>query len=156
VIGGGVTGLSAASAATGRTILVDRRTWMGGDARYFGTTGEEESPGTAIARLQSGLAADILLSTEVFALTGTIARAHQMRVENGRPSARIIEIRAQRVVLATGAFERLPLFAGNRLPGVVGAIAAFHRADRHGVWLGRRAFFSTPGAHGYRLALLAK
>lgn len=155
IIGGGLAGLAAAAAATGRTILVERRPWLGGDARYFGTTGDEEPPEAAIARLSKALSADILLLTEVFALNGTIARAHQVRIENGVPSARIVEIRAAKAILASGSFERLPLFPGNRLPGNVGAIAAFHRAERHGVWLGRRALFSTPGSHGYRLALLA-
>jgi len=156
VVGGGVAGLSAAGAASGKVILAERRSWLGGDARYVGTTGDDEAPEAAIARLTGGLTVEVLLSTEIFALTGTTARAHQVRVENGKLTARVIAIAAKRIVLATGSFERLPLFTGNRLPGVVGAIAAFHRADRHGVWLGRRALFSTPGGHGYRLALLAK
>ena len=156
VVGGGVAGLSAATSAAGTVILAERRTWLGGDARYFGTTGDDEAPEHAISRLITGLKAEVLLSTEVFALSGTTARAHQVQVVDGRLTDRVIAITAKRIVLATGSFERLPLFAGNRLPGVVGAITAFHRADRHGVWLGKRALFSTPGGHGYRLALLAK
>ncbi|HEY9011884.1 MAG TPA: FAD-dependent oxidoreductase, partial [Devosia sp.] len=156
VVGGGLAGLAAAKAATGRVILAERRTWLGGDARYFGATGDEETPADAIARLTAGLEAEVLLSTEIFALIGTTARAHQVQVENGRLRARVIAIAAQRVVLATGSFERLPLFAGNRLPGVVGAIAAYHRAERFGLWSGKRTLISTPAAHGYRLALYAK
>lgn len=156
VIGGGVAGLSAANATRGKTILVERRLWLGGDARYFGTTGDEDPPDVIIARLVGALEAETLLGTEVFALSGNTALAHQVRVTDGRLSTRILAIAAKRIVLATGAFERLPVFAGNRLPGVVGAIAAFHRAERFGVWLGRRALLSTPGSHGYRLALLAK
>lgn len=156
VVGGGVAGLSAAASASGTVILAERRTWLGGDARYFGTTGDEEAPEKAIARLTAGLKAQVLLGTDVFALTGTTALAHQVQVVDGKLTARAVEIAAKRIILATGAFERLPLFAGNRLPGVVGAIGAFHRADRHGVWLGKRALFSTPSGHGYRLALLAK
>lgn len=156
VIGGGLGGLAAASSASGKVIVVERRGWLGGDARYFGATGDEEAPEDAIARLTAGLKAEILLSTEVFALSGTTVRAHQVLVENGRPRGRVVVIAAKRVILATGSFERLPIFAGNRLPGVVGAVGAFHRAHRHGVWTGRRTLISTPSAHGYRLALLAK
>jgi sarcosine oxidase subunit alpha len=156
VVGGGVAGLSAASSVSGRVVLAERRPWLGGDARYFGTTGDDEAPDAAIARLAAGHKAEVLLSAEVFAISGTTARVHQVSVAGGRLNARIVAIEAKRIVLATGSFERLPLFAGNRLPGVVGAIAAFHRADRYGVWLGKRALFSTPGGHGYRLALLAK
>lgn len=156
VVGGGVAGLSVALSATGTVILAERRTWLGGDARYFGATGDEEAPEGAIARLTAAFTGEVLLGTDVFALSGTTARAHEVRVVDGRLTARVIAIEARRVVLATGSFERLPLFGGNRLPGVVGAIAAFHRADRHGVWLGKRALFSTPSGHGYRLALRAK
>jgi sarcosine oxidase subunit alpha len=156
VIGGGVAGLSAAQTATGKTILVERRTWLGGDSRYFGTIGDEESPDAAIARLSHNLDAEILFRTEVFALSGTTARAHQVLVHGNTLITRVVAITSKRIVLATGAFERLPLFAGNRSPGVVGAATAFNRADRHGVWLGKRTLISTPGGHGYRLALLAK
>lgn len=156
VVGGGVAGLSAATSVSGRVILAERRPWLGGDARFFGAAGDDEKPDAAIERLAAGHGAEVLLSTEVFAISGTTARAHQVSVAGGRLNARVVAIAARRIVLATGSFERLPLFAGNRLPGVVGAIAAFHRAERHGVWLGRRALFSTPGGHGYRLALLAK
>ena len=54
VIGGGVTGLSAADAASAAghsVILVERRPWLGGDARYFGPVGDEESPTALTARL---------------------------------------------------------------------------------------------------------
>lgn len=156
VVGGGLAGLAAANAAAGRVILAERRTWLGGDARYFGATGDEVAPADAIGRLTAGLKADVLLSTEVFAVSGTTARAHQVLVDNGRLRTRVVAIAARRVVLATGSFERLPLFAGNRLPGVVGAITAFHRADRFGLWTGKRTLISTPAAHGYRLALFAK
>lgn len=156
VIGGGVAGLSAAQVASGKTILIERRNWLGGDARYFGTIGDEESPEAAIARLSRNLSAEIFLRTEVFALSGTTARAHQVLVHGNTLSTRVVAITAKRIVLATGAFERLPLFAGNRSPRVVGAVTAFDRADRHGVWLGRRTLMSTPGGSGYRLALLAK
>lgn len=156
VVGGGLAGLSAAAASKGKTLLVERRPWLGGDARFYGTTGDELAPEAEIARLTTGLRADVLLTTEVFALSGTTARAHQVSLDTGRPTARVIEIVAERVVLATGAFERLPVFAGNRLPGVTGTIAAFHRAERFGVWLGQRALVSTASGWGYRLALLAK
>ncbi|WP_395818684.1 2Fe-2S iron-sulfur cluster-binding protein [Devosia sp.] len=156
IVGGGLAGLAAAAAAKGRTLLVERRSWLGGDARFYGTTGDEEPPEASIARLSASPSAEILLHTEVFALSGTTARAHQVLLENGRPIGRIIEISARAVVLATGTFERLPVFAGNRLPGVTGAIAAFHRAERFGVWLGKRALFSTGSGFGYRLALLAR
>jgi sarcosine oxidase subunit alpha len=155
VVGGGIAGLSAANAARGRTLVLERRTELGGDARFYGTVGEETPPDERIASLVAALQAEVLLGAELFSLVDGVARAHQVRVEGGQLRSRVIEIAAQRVVLATGATERLPVFAGNRLPGVSGAIAAYHLAEAFGVWPGRRVLVSTPASEGYRLGLLA-
>lgn len=163
VIGGGLAGMTAAAtaAAAGETVvLVERRPMLGGDARFFGTKENEEPPEAAIARLCAQLSqmqsVTTLTRTEAHGLSGTTVRAHQIEVHNGRATPRALVINAKRVVLATGAFERLPVFPGNRSPGIGGAVAAFHRADRYGIWLGKRTLFNTPHNFGYRLALLAK
>ncbi|MEO7222387.1 MAG: FAD-dependent oxidoreductase, partial [Devosia sp.] len=136
VIGGGVAGLAAADAAAnaGRTVvLVERRPWLGGDARYFGPVGDEASPETIttdlIARTGSSPKITIMTNAEVFALHGTSARIH--RIADGRGT--VTAVTAHRLVLATGSLQRLPVFAGNRLPGVTSAIAAYHLAKRYGV-----------------------
>lgn len=162
VVGGGVAGMSAAIAAAeagGRVILVERRTVLGGDARFYGTVGDEEPPEDVIATLVAQIARtpsiNVFTSAEAFALSGTRLRVHQVRARDGDLAARVMRFSAPRIVLATGMAERLPTFPGNRAPRVTGAIAAFHRAERFGVWLGRNAIFSTPHNFGYRLALLA-
>jgi len=162
VIGGGVAGLSAAAtaAAAGRSaILVERLPQLGGNIRFFGTGEGESAPDDTIATLLGLLAGktppNVLTSAEAFAISGRSLRVHQVQVENGRPVARVIGIEAGHVVIATGAFERLPLFPGNRLPGTVGALAAFNRAERYGVWAGHRTLFTTPQSYAYRLALHA-
>jgi sarcosine oxidase subunit alpha len=162
VVGGGIAGMSAALAAAdagGRVVLIERRPWLGGDARFFGTVGDEDAPEATIGRLSGRIASTpsitLLLASEAFSLSGTRLRAHQVELKDGTPSARVVAIRADRVILATGTAERLPVFPGNRAPRVTGAIAAFHRAERHGVWQGTRALVATPHKFGYRLALLA-
>ena len=162
VIGGGITGMAAALAAAkagARVILVERRPTLGGDARFFGTVGEEASPESTITRLSEKLAetpdVTVLTRTEGLVLAGTRLRARQVTLDGGQPAGRFLAISADRVVLATGATERLPVFPGNRAPGVVSTVEAFHRAERYGVWSGRRALFATPNNYGYRLALLA-
>ncbi|MHB1101377.1 MAG: FAD-dependent oxidoreductase [Devosia sp.] len=163
VIGGGIAGMTAAAtaaAAGDMVVLIERRPALGGDARFFGTLENEEAPDAAITRLSRQLvqmqSVTLLTHTEAFGLSGTTVRAHQIEVHDGRAVARALAIKAKRVVLATGALERLPVFPGNRSPGVGGAVAAFHRADRYGVWLGKHTLFNTPHNFGYRLALLAK
>jgi len=162
IVGGGVAGLSAARVAAlagERVILVDRRAALGGDAAYFGAFGDEEAPEKLIARLAEGLShsnhVTILTRTDAFALVDGGVRAHQVVVDDSGAKGRVIDIKADRIVLATGALERLPVFPGNRSPGVVGSVAAFHRASRYGIWLGRKAAISTASSSAYRLAMKA-
>jgi sarcosine oxidase subunit alpha len=66
---------------------------------------------------------------------------------------RVWRIRARRVVLATGAHERFPAFAGNDLPGVMLAGAARTYVNRYGVLPGRRAVVFTANDGAYAAAL---
>ncbi|MDR3475174.1 MAG: FAD-dependent oxidoreductase [Devosia sp.] len=163
VIGGGYAGLSAALVAGRRgerVVLVERRQWLGGNAHFFGSTGDEPSPDETIARLTAALKSlgnvTILLRAEAFAAFEGSVRINQVVLEAGIPASRALTLQAPRIILANGNLERLPVFAGNRLPGVVGALAAFHRADRFGVWIGRRALLSTATSVGYRAVMQAK
>ena len=149
----------AAAEAGGRVLLVERQRALGGDARFYGTVGDEASPEAIIDELTATIAArpeiTMLTGTDAFQLAGTTIVAHQVAVTEGRVESRVLALKAPRIVLATGSAERLPVFPGNRMPGVIGAIAAFHRAERYGVWPGARALFATPHNFAYRLALLA-
>ncbi|HEV7276159.1 MAG TPA: FAD-dependent oxidoreductase [Devosiaceae bacterium] len=163
VVGGGLAGMSAALAAAAagdRVVLLERRPMLGGDARFFGPVGDEETPDAAIARLSAALAGapnvTVLLRSEVLGAWPTGIRAHQVELRDGRPVGRVVTLAGKRLVLATGTAERLPVFPGNRAPAVSGTVMAFHRADRYGVWLGRRVLFSTTRNTAYRLAMLAK
>lgn len=160
VIGGGVAGLAAADAAAaeGRSvILVERRPWLGGDARYFGAVGDDETPEALTTRLAARLAAcaaaTILTRAEVFAFSGDTATLHQVDITGAMPRGRVVAIAAQRIVVATGATQRLPVFPGNRAPTVTSAIAVYHLAKRYGVTRGASAVVATQGNYGYRLAL---
>ncbi len=162
VVGGGIAGLAAALGALDAkqsVVLIERRPWLGGDARYFGATDTSEHLDERIAgmatRLTAAPHASILTCAEAFDLDGHLLRVHRVEVAGGAARGEVVEINAKHVVLATGAVERLPVFAGNRLPRVTQSIAAFHRADRYGVWLGRTAIVSTLTSYGYRLALRA-
>lgn len=163
VIGGGVAGMSAALAGAKRglgVVLIEASPSLGGHARLFGTQDGEEVPDEAIARLSRAVTEGgrivVLTHAEVFAIRPGLVRLHQVLLEDGRPMGRVQDIAAKHTVLATGSLERLPLFAGNRLPGVMGAVEAFALAHHHGVWPGKTVLFATSGSAAYRLAMLAR
>lgn len=160
IVGAGVAGLSAAAtaAAAGKSVvLIEHTPHLGGNIRYFGMAEGESPPEATIARLVEMITGKpeitTLLRADAFAVTGTTLRVHQVTTDTDRPSSRVVAVRAGHIVVATGAIERLPLFPGNRTPGVVGALAAFNRAERYGVWSGERALFTTPQSYPYRVAL---
>ncbi|MDC9823842.1 FAD-dependent oxidoreductase [Devosia sp. ZB163] len=162
IVGGGIAGLSAAAAASAAgksAVLVERTDTLGGITRYFGGIDGEASPDETITELLAGLEGKtpvtVLLRAEAFAIAGTTLRVHQVVVDGDRPTSRVVAIVARHIVIATGAMERLPVFPGNRTPGIAGALAAYMRAERYGVWPGRRALFTTPQSFAYRLALHA-
>lgn len=162
VVGGGLAGMSAALAAAeaGSTVaLVERRGSLGGIARLFGTTGEEEPPDDAIARLSSAIRALpnvlVLTASEALSVMGGVVRVHRVDAGSAAVTGAVTTLLAPRIVLATGSIDRLPVFAGNRRPGTVGLVEAFDLADRFGIWPGRRAVIATAGNAGYRLAMLA-
>ncbi len=160
IIGGGIAGLAAAAAAAAAgksAVIVERGRLPGGAIGYFGAADGEEPPEALIRSLQASLGArvTILNLADAFAVAGTTVRVHQVTVVDGRPAARVLAVEARHVVVATGMLERLPLFPGNRTPGIVGGLAAYQRAARFGVWPGRRALFTTPHSFAYRVALHA-
>ena len=162
VVGGGIAGMSAALRAADagqRVVLVEREPTLGGIARFFGRVGDEEPPDDRIARLNAQVASrdtvEVLVRAEAVNLSGTRLLVHQVQVIDGTPVPRLVRVAASHVVLATGMSERLPVFPGNRVPGVVGALQAFSRADRYGVWGGRSALVATSQNTAYRVALLA-
>lgn len=163
VVGGGVAGLSAAltAARAGLTVsVVEASPILGGHSGLFGTQDGEDTPDAAMARLAAEVrnspAISVLLSTEVFSLRRGLVRAHRIETVAGDARGSVIDIPTKRIVLATGSAERLPLFAGNRLPGVIGALETYELASRYGVWSGRSLMLATASNPAYRLAVLAR
>ena len=68
------------------------------------------------------------------------------------PRERLWLVRAERVVLATGAIERPLVFPGNDRPGVMLAGAARTYLHRYGVKVGGRVVIATADDSAYRTA----
>lgn len=163
VVGGGVAGLAAALAAarSGLSVtLVEASPHLGGHSGLFGTQEGEDSPEESMARLSAEVRASdairVLTATRVFALRAGLVRAHTLDLSDGIVKGAVIDLPTLHIVLATGALERLPIFHGNRLPGVTGAVAAYELAQHFGVWPGRTALVATSSSFAYRLAMLAQ
>jgi sarcosine oxidase subunit alpha len=122
VVGGGAAGRRAAVAAASRgdrVLLVDERHRI--DRPPDGVTVLPRT--TAIGMYDDG---------------------HVVAHERSATLGRLWHVRAARVVLATGAYERFVAFAGNDRPGVMLASAAATYVERFGVLPGDRvALFTT-------------
>jgi sarcosine oxidase subunit alpha len=162
VAGGGPAGLSAALAAAragARVILADEGVRMGG-ALLYETAMIDGTPAVEwVKRVLDELAGmpevTVLARSTVFGyfdhnfltISETLA-PHRP----GTPRQRLWKVRAQRVVLATGATERPLVFADNDRPGIMLASAARNYANCYGVRPGRRAIVFTNNDSAYLAA----
>jgi sarcosine oxidase subunit alpha len=128
VIGGGPGGMSAAINAGkygAKVLLVDENPFLGGQLvkqthRFFGSAKHRAGTrGIKIAKiLEDELSklenVDVRKETRVFGIYNGEAGA----VQGGE---KLLRIKAKKIVVATGAYERTLIFENNDLPGVYGA-----------------------------------
>jgi sarcosine oxidase subunit alpha len=151
IVGAGPAGLAAALAAGrsgARVILLEADRELGGSLL--------RRPGQIEPDWVEGIAAELSALPEVRVLTGAAAFGrydgnYLMAAERGRRD-RLWHIRARRVVLASGAIERPPVFPGNDRPGVMlaGAVEAY--VNRYAVAPGRRAVLFANNDDAYHAA----
>ena len=147
VVGAGAAGLAAArtAGATGaRVILLEQDFLLGGD--LLNEPAHDAWRGETIAALAAMPEVTILPRTMAFGfydqkVVGAVEHVadHLPEPSPHAPRQRCWTIRAQEVVLATGAHERLIAFPGNDRPGVMLAGAARSYARRYGVRAGETA-----------------
>lgn len=143
VVGAGPGGLAAAleAARAGTEVRVlDEQPALGGrlsweDARLTGPSEFDGlSTGEALRSLLDGLRSEGV-RPETGAMVAGIYPERLLAVQTPQ---RLVELRADAVVLATGAPESLPLFGDNDRPGVMSASGAAILLQRHGVLPGQR------------------
>ncbi|TDP61242.1 2Fe-2S iron-sulfur cluster-binding protein [Roseateles toxinivorans] len=141
VIGGGAAGMQAAAAAarSGRQVLL-----LEGAARPGGWLATQTLPGGHGAALLASLQASLAeTGVEVqVCCTGLGLYDHGFAtavqtVGHGGLRERLWKIRAQQIIVATGAFERPMLFPDNDRPGVMLANAVERYASLYGVACGQ-------------------
>ena len=160
IVGAGPAGLSAAvqCAKLGlNVVVVDESPWAGGQLvkqthKFFGS--ERHSHGMRgfqiareLAAEACSLGANLLLNSVVWG----IFEYHQLGVADLR-NGRSHRVEATSIVLATGAAEKVILFPGWTLPGVMGAGAAQTLMNIHRVTPGTRVLMVGAGNVGLIVA----
>lgn len=159
VVGSGAAGLSAALAASehsGSVMLVEGDGELGGGLLFatgsFAGNPAERWLSEAVAQLRERTNVTILPRTIAFGYYDHDLVALCERMPVGRVRERLWRVRAVRVILATGAFERPLAFANNDLPGIMLASAAVAYALRYGTAPGHQLVIATNNDSAYEAA----
>ncbi|MFC5386252.1 sarcosine oxidase subunit alpha [Aquamicrobium segne] len=167
VLGGGAAGLAAALAAaeTGvRVIICDEQAELGGSlrfesgARIDGQNGWEWAQ-AAVAKLTAMDNVRVLSRTTAFGyyLQNFIGLAERVSDHLANPAdlarERLWQVRARRVILATGSIERHMVFADNDRPGIMLASAARTYLNHYGVAVGKNVGIYTANDSAYAAAI---
>lgn len=168
VVGGGAAGLAAALAAAqsgGRVILCDEQAEFGGALRYesgariddregwnWAQDAAETLSGLPNVRLLTRTTAFGYYAQNMVALAQRVTD-HLAQPDRRAPRERLWQVRAKRVILATGAIERHMVFADNDRPGIMLASAARAYLNHHGVAVGRKVGVYTANDSAYYAAV---
>jgi sarcosine oxidase subunit alpha len=168
IVGAGVAGLSAALAAarTGaKVILVDEQAQVGGALHY--DTGVKINGRDGFGWAQE-TAAELAAMPNVTVLTRTTAFGyynhnmvalaervtdHLARPGRELPRERMWQVRAKRVIMATGQIERHMVFENNDRPGVMLASAGRTYLNHYGVAVGAKVGVYTAHDSAYEAAI---
>ncbi|MEW6662043.1 MAG: NAD(P)/FAD-dependent oxidoreductase [Bacillota bacterium] len=156
IIGAGPAGLSAAksAAAMGAAVtLIDRSFKPGGQLvkqthAFFGSEKEYASvrgvdiAGILCRDLEAGGRVELMLNATVL---GYYQDDGVLAIEQDE---KFIKLKADRIIIATGASERTLAFPNNDLPGVYGAGAVQTLMNEHGVMPGRKVLMVGAGNIG--------
>ena len=166
VVGAGPAGVAAALAASAdgsRVMLVDEQSEPGGTLLHELAAMIEGIPAQAwltqaLATLQARKNVTLLPRTTAFGYYNHnhIALAqrltdHLVAPDADMPREKLWQVRAKRVVLATGALERPLLFADNDRPGIMLAESVRLLLNRYAAVAGRRIVIATSGASPYAM-----
>jgi sarcosine oxidase subunit alpha len=145
VVGGGPAGISAALSAASQgaqVLLFDENSAPGGHLRF--ASGDAHL-GALLGDLEQHPRIEIFTDTAV-------AGWYQDNWLAAVRGSRLFKIRAQSLVVATGAYERPLLFDDNDLPGVMLGSAVQRLIHLFGATPGKRAVVATANDDGWRVA----
>ena len=163
VIGGGIAGLAAAlqaGQAGQRVLLVEQTGAWGGRATVDQPLIEGQPAQQWINSTLQAIENMPNVSLRLNCMGagvydhGYVLAYEQMEAGADKPRHRLWQVRAAKVITATGAIERPLSFAGNDLPGVVLASALRDYVVNFGVSIGDRTVIVTNNDDAYRTAIV--
>jgi len=147
VVGGGWAGLHAALEAAEAgvdVVLIDEQPELGGHMRHDPDLRSAELP-ALIKRVEQHPRIQVLKRAVAFG-------AYEENYLGIQQGSRLIRLRAEQVVIATGGWERPLVFENNDLPGILLASGAQRLVYLDGCRFPGRAVVVTDSAQGYRVA----
>ena len=139
VIGGGASGIRAASAAaqhSERIVLIDDQPELGGRSRY---RKQAKDGARSIAELLALPNVKVLNASHCFGLyEGNLLGVLQFN-PHADAAERLVHLRARNVIIATGAYETPVVFENNDLPNIILSTAVQRLYRLHGIVPGKRA-----------------
>ncbi|MFM9836285.1 MAG: FAD-dependent oxidoreductase [Methylophilaceae bacterium] len=151
VIGAGISGMTAALEAANKgleVVLVDENAQLGGSLTYDHAGGALGK--NALIELTAKITATASIQVLLNAYAAGYYADHMVPIVT---LSGITKVRAQSIIVASGAFEQPPVFHNNDLPGVMLGSAAQRLIYRYSVKPFNTGVVVTANAHGYRVAL---
>lgn len=155
VVGGGPAGMSAALSAAelgAQVTLIDENPTLGGHLRYQISQHGVRNTQSAY-QLGRGLAEEVRAHDKIDSLVEATAfgwyEDNFIGVVQGE---RLIKLRTDQLLVATGRIEQPPVFRNNDLPGVFLGSGLQRLMNLYGVWPGRRALVVTSNDFGWVVA----
>ncbi len=157
VIGGGPAGLCAALEASKsgfKIILVDDQPQLGGHLRYKTSTCENCGEYSGLRGFEvARKLIDKMPPSNIEVLTNAtcfgVYEENLLGISQGK---KLIKVRAKKIIVSTGCFERPSSFANNDLPGIFLGEGVQRLINLYGVKPGKRALVFTNNTYGYEIA----
>ncbi len=158
VVGGGPAGLSAALMASRfgiKTVLIDENRRLGGQLvkqthKFFGSY--EHMAGVRGIAIGRELSNRVMENPDITVMLSTTAVGYYedgtIALYQREPEEKLIDLKPQTVIFATGARENMLAFPGNDLPGVYGAGAVQTLMNVYGVLPGENVLMIGSGNIG--------
>ncbi len=158
IVGGGPAGLSAALMASKlgiKSVLVDENRRLGGQLvkqthKFFGSY--EHMAGVRGIAIGRQLSEKVMADPNITVMLSTTAVGYYedgtLALYQREPEEKLIDIKPQTVIFATGARENMLAFPGNDLPGVYGAGAVQTLMNVYGVLPGEKVLMIGSGNIG--------